>query len=196
MAKKENKWIEFVEDINESLKLEPPYPIEDEEETIADIVNRQDGDDAFVDEDYLPQNGIGLKDSTVAWLLENDVELPKTWKKRLEKQQALVTPVKQDTPAKKSPEKSAKTAEKKPAKKAPVANRAKNALGHLIGSGAAQLDDLFLAAKGITEAELEKKGFSKSRYKSHYNHLLNDKADLVKVVWKDGKIAAKLLKGE
>ena len=137
MAKKENKWIEFVEDINESLKLEPPYPIEDEEKAIADIVNRQDGDDAFVDEDYLPQNGIGLKDSTVAWLLENDVELPKTWKNRLEKQQAKVAPVKQDASSEKSPEKSAKTTEKKPAKKNPAANRAKNAIGHLIGSGAA-----------------------------------------------------------
>ena len=186
MAKKENKWIEFVKDINDSLKLEPPYPIEDEEEAIADIVNRQDGDDAFVDEDYLPQNGIGLKDSTVAWLLENDVKLPKTWKKRLEKQQAKVAPVKQDTPAKKSPEKSTKTTEKK-------ANRSKNELGHINGTGAALLDELFL--KGVTEDELVERGFTRTRYAGHFKHLEKDKEGLVRVVWKGNTIRAKLLKG-
>lgn len=185
MSKNENKWIEFVEDINESLKLEPALPIEDEQETIAEIVNRQSGEDAFVDEDYLPENEIGLKDSTVAWLMENDVELPKTWEKRLKKQ---MNKAQETKPAKKAATKA--TNDKKPAKKAAPPQRAKNVLGHLVGSGAAKLDDLFLA--GVTEKELEKKGFALSRYKSHYNHLAKDKADLVTVTWKDGKIVAKL----
>ena len=81
-----------------------------------------------------------------------------------------------------------KEAKKPTTRKAP--ERAKNELGHLIGSAAAELDDLFLA--GVTEEQLEKKGFAVSRYKSHFKHLEKDKADLVTVSWNKNKITAKM----
>ena len=86
MAKYSEKWMKFVEDINNSLKLDPPFTMASEEQAIQDIRERQKTDDAFVDEDFVPQNSIGLRDSTVARLIENDVPVPETWEARLKKQ--------------------------------------------------------------------------------------------------------------
>lgn len=188
------QWKINVDDINNSLKLEPAYELENEQDTLEDIVSRQGGEDAFVDEDYLPENEIGLKDSTVAWLIDNDVPVPETWVKRLKRQAGKAKePVE---PKSQKVEKEVEPKKEKPAKKAEgkksTPQRAKNELGHLVGSGAAELDELFL--KGVTEDELQKKGYALGRYKSHFRHLEADKADVVKVTWKDDKITAKLVK--
>lgn len=153
----QEQWKINVDDINNSLKLEPAYELENEQDTLEDIVSRQGGEDAFVDEDYLPENEIGLKDSTVAWLIDNDVPVPETWVKRLKRQAGKAKePVE---PKSQKVEKEVEPKKEKPAKKTEgkksTPQRAKNELGHLVGSGAAELDELFL--KGVTEDELQKK---------------------------------------
>ena len=194
MAKYSEKWMKFVEDINNSLKLDPPFTMASEEQAIQDIRERQKTDDAFVDEDFVPQNSIGLRDSTVAWLIENDVPVPETWETRLKKQAEKAKKTKKDAEDMKKNDKVAEKKETKKEAKKPTnrkaPERAKNKLGHLIGSAAAELDDLFLA--GVTEEQLEKKGFAIARYKSHFKHLEKDKADLVTVSWNKNKITAKM----
>ena len=190
MAKNSEKWIKYVEDINNSLRLDPPFTTESEEQAIQEIMERQKTDDAFVDEDFVPQNGIGLRDSTVAWLIEWELPVPETWEQRLKKQAEKAKNNKQkDAEMKKQKNAEAKEA-KKDKKPRTAPQRPKNELGHLIGSAAAELDDLFL--KGVTEEQLEKKGFAVSRYKSHFKHLEKDKADLVTVSWNKNKITAKM----
>ena len=103
-------WKKAVEDINKSLQLDPPYSMEDEKSAIDEITERQDTEDAFVDEDYLPQNDIGLKTETVKWLIDNNVPVPEKWEKRMNKIQ------KESTMADEVEEKEVETAEAEPEK--------------------------------------------------------------------------------
>lgn len=114
------EWKEFVEDIMNVLKLEPEIANDTEEEALADLLERQSGEDAFVDEDYLPHQSIGLKDSTVKWLIKNEIPVPKTWNQRIEKQTKKVEEKEMEKKAVKPVAKSnVKPAPVKPAK--PVA---------------------------------------------------------------------------
>lgn len=172
----DKNWISFVEDINNALKLEPPYPTDKEEDALPDIASRQDGDDAFVDEDYLPQSKIGLKDSTVAWLIANDIAVPETWNKRLQRQKAKAeNPLKATKKEKPVKEKAEKPVSNKN-NKSKTKNNTMNALGHRIGSIAANLDDLFL--KGVTEDDINKAGIDLGRAKGHFKHIAKDKANI------------------
>lgn len=68
----------------------------------------------------------------------------------------------------------------------------KNELGHIYGSAADLLDNLFL--KGVTEEELQQHGITPARYKSHFRHLNTAKVQLVGVRFEDGKFTATLVK--
>ena len=67
----------------------------------------------------------------------------------------------------------------------------KNALGHIKNSMADLLDKLFL--EGVTEDELAEHGITRARYRSHFRHLENDKLELVRVKFENGKYSAMLL---
>lgn len=209
---KEEKWISFVEDINRSLRLAPPFTTASEEQAIQDIMERQKGDDAFVDEDYVPGNSIGLRDSTVAWLIENEIPVPDTWETRLKKQAEKAKKTKEDEKMKKNDKKETKTAPVKETKKVekpakenkeekvktkkagpPRGNAPKSPLGHMEGSTAAKIDEMFL--KGTSEKEFEKAGISLSRVKSHYKHIIKKRSDIATITFKDGVYKAVLKKG-
>ena len=201
----EKNWKSFVEDINDKLKLEPEYASEDEAETLQNIVNRQGGEDGFVDEDFLPEQKIGLKPSTVRWLLENDVEVPETWSGRLKKaaenvkkakavvKKAKPAPAEDDEEEEEKPVKKTKAVATKaaPGEKKKGPDRAKNAIGHIRDTIADKIDQMFL--KGTTEKELVAAGIEPSRFKGHFKHLLKDKADAVKVEFANGIYKAELL---
>lgn len=183
-----NNWIAFVEDINKALNLEPPYPVEDEEETLADIANRQDGDDAFVDEDYLPENKIGLKDSTVAWLIGNDIKVPETWNKRLKKQKAKV-----DKPAKTADKADKKVASEKTEKSTKAEKKGKATAGK--GKVAMALEAMKkYIEKGIAKKDLLEKlvaefpETSKSTFQVQlYKAMKKETCQFEKLVVKDAK---------
>lgn len=192
----EKNWKSFVEDINDKLKLEPEFASEDEAETLQDIVNRQGGEDGFVDEDFLPEQKIGLKPSTVRWLLENGVEVPETWSGRLKKAAENVKKTKTATTAtgeEEKPMKKTKAVVKKtaPGEKKKGPDRSKNAIGHILNTIADKIDQMFL--KGTTEEELVSAGIEPGRFKGHFKHLLKDKADVVKVEFTNGIYKAELL---
>jgi len=109
-------------------------------------------------------------------------------------------------------ERAAKNEQKKPAKTQTVVDRpqpfmnknkpavkigkdgkehGKNALGHIKNSMADLLDKLFL--EGVTEEELVEYGITRARYRSHFRHLENDKLELVRVKFENGKYSAMLL---
>lgn len=67
----------------------------------------------------------------------------------------------------------------------------KNRLGHIYGTIADELDNLFLS--NATEEELLKAGYTPVRIKSHFRHLLKDKASLVDVKFENGQYFAKYI---
>lgn len=67
----------------------------------------------------------------------------------------------------------------------------KNRLGHIYGTIADELDNLFLS--NVTEEELLKAGYTTVRIKSHFRHLLKDKASLVDVKFENGQYFAKYI---
>lgn len=67
----------------------------------------------------------------------------------------------------------------------------KNRLGHIYGTIADELDNLFLS--NVTEEELLKAGYTPVRIKSHFRHLLKDKASLVDVKFENGQYFAKYI---
>lgn len=67
----------------------------------------------------------------------------------------------------------------------------KNRLGHIYGTIADELDNLFLS--NVTEEELLKAGYAPVRIKSHFRHLLKDKASLVDVKFENGQYFAKYI---
>ena len=67
----------------------------------------------------------------------------------------------------------------------------KNRLGHIYGTIADELDKLFLS--NVTEEELLEAGYTPVRIKSHFRHLLKDKASLVDVKFENGQYFAKYI---
>jgi len=67
----------------------------------------------------------------------------------------------------------------------------KNRLGHIYGTIADRLDQMFLA--GCTEKDFEKNGISLIRAKGHFRHLFKDKASLVDVKFENGQYFAKYI---
>jgi len=214
--KKTNKsnWIKFVEDINNALKLDPPIPTDSEEDALEAILERQHTDDAFVDEDYLPQKGIGMQDSTVAWLIENDIPIPNNWKKRMEAQtkkavkaapkkvkkspvKKLTKKVKEDPvdipeePEDETPEEAPAEPEVKATPEtAKKTSEKKNALGHLKSTLSGKLDEMFL--EGIAKSTLEEQGYDMVRVMNHFRHIRRDKSDIATAEIVDGVIKVTL----
>ena len=186
-------WKKAVEDINNTLQLDPPYGMEDEQSAIDEITERQDGEDAFVDEDYVPEKNIGLKTETVEWLMDNNVPVPEKWEKRMNKIQKESEMTEEEkemetTEAEPEVEKKAKKSKKEKAskvkkeKKAKKEKRAKNVFGHGIGTIADQIDQLLL--KGCTMDEAKEAGIVPMRFHVHFSTLKRENP-LAKV-WKEG----------
>lgn len=94
---------------------------------------------------------------------------------------------------KEEPKQEPKTEPKQPKQAEPKTEKehGKNALGHIKNSMADLLDKLFL--EGVTEEELLEHGITRARYRSHFRHLENDKMELVRVKFENGKYSAMLL---
>lgn len=193
-------WKQAVEDINNTLQLDPPFTMEDEESAIQEIAERQETDDAFVDEDYLPQNNSGLKTETVAWIMKNDIPVPERWEKRFKKfnKENEMSEETETTEVETKETKKAKKAEKAPKKekvvkekKAPKAKkekRAVNAFGHGVGTIADQIDQLLV--KGCTMDDAKAAGIKPMRFHVHFSTMKRKQADTVTVWKKDGKYFA------
>lgn len=67
----------------------------------------------------------------------------------------------------------------------------KNEVGHILGTTADLIDKLFL--QGVTEAELQEHGVTRTRYRSHFRHLQKKKAAFIEVKFEDGIYSARLL---
>lgn len=67
----------------------------------------------------------------------------------------------------------------------------KNALGHIFGTIADQLDNLFLS--NATYDDMVAAGYKPARIKGHFKHLLKDKANLVDIKFENGQYFAKLI---
>ena len=190
-------WKQAVEDINNTLQLDPPFTMEDEESAIQEIAERQETDDAFVDEDYLPQNNSGLKTETVAWIMKNDIPVPERWEKRFKKfnkenemseeTESAEVETKKVKKAEKAPKKE-KVAKEKKAPKAKKEKRAVNAFGHGVGTIADQIDQMLM--KGVTVKEAEEAGIKPMRFHVHFSTMKRKQADTVTVWKKDGKYFA------
>lgn len=169
MSSKEKIWENAIGDINEILSLVPEIEANSEEEAIQEIIERQSTEDAFVDEDYLPEQESGLTEETVGWLLENEVEVPATWQARYEKATLKNKEVKKQNKTKiQEEEKKMKTTKevKENKKSAPKTEAKKAAPKAAPKAGGSKIKNFLafiepLIEKGILETELLKKAKEK-----------------------------------
>lgn len=84
-----------------------------------------------------------------------------------------------------------KKMEKQEQKKEGKKVHGKNEVGHILGTTADLIDKLFL--QGVTEAELQEHGVTRTRYRSHFRHLQKKKAAFIEVKFEDGIYSAKLI---
>ena len=192
-------WKESVEEINKNLELDPPYTTESEEAAIQEITERQETEDAFRDEDYIPEKKIGLSNETVGWLIKNEVPVPEKWEKRYlnetkettkEEAEEEEEETKEEKPKKKAKKTKSKAEKKlKKEKKPKKEKRAKNEFGHGIGTIADQIDQLL--KKGVTIKEIEEAGIKAERFHVHCSTMKREKP-FVKVWKEDNKYFAAL----